>query len=151
MLFRSNIGNVKGLELLNLCWTAIRDVPSSIALLKNLKNLYICRWKSSEFYSLPTTSLEWLGSVFPSLISASHVNPIISRRQMSSARGSRQPLQLLLPSLLGLQSLTNLHLSDCALLSIPNDIGCLSSLEYLNLSGNDFVFLPESMSQLSNL
>ena len=44
-----NIGNVKGLELLNLCWIAITDVPSSIALLKNLKHLYICRWKSSEF------------------------------------------------------------------------------------------------------
>ena len=70
---------------------------------------------------------------------------------MSLERGSQQPLQLLLPSLLGLQSLTNLHLGDCSLLSIPNDIGCLSSLEHLNLSGNDFVSLPESMSQLSNL
>nr|XP_023889975.1 TMV resistance protein N-like [Quercus suber] len=136
-----NIGNVKGLELLNLCWTAIRDVPSSIALLKNLKHLYICRWKSSKSYSLPT-SLELLGLVFPSLISASLVNPKTSHLMI---------LDLLLPSLSGLQSLTYLHLSDCSLLSIPNDIGCLSSLEYLNLSGNDFVSLPESMSQLSNL
>ena len=70
---------------------------------------------------------------------------------MSSKCGSRQPLQLLWPSLLGLQSLTYLHLSDLNLLSIPNDICCLSSLEQLNLSGNDFVLLPESMSQLSNL
>ena len=79
------------------------------------------------------------------------MDPIISAHQMSSERGSPQPLQLLLPSLSGLQSLTYLHLSDCSLLSIPNDIGCLSSLEHLNLSGNDFVSLPESMSQLSNL
>ncbi|KAL4597629.1 hypothetical protein ACB092_11G002900 [Castanea dentata] len=143
-----NIGNVKGLELLNLCWTTIEDVPSSIALLKNLKHLYICRWRSSS-YSLPT-SLELLGLVFPSLISSSPVNLIISGL-MSYKRGSWQHLQLLLPSLSGLQSLTYLHLSDCSLLSIPNDIGCLSSLEHLNLSGNDFVSLPESMSQLSNL
>ena len=136
-----NIGNINGLELLNLCWTAIRDVPSSFALLKNLKHLYICRWKSSEFYSLPTTSLDLLGLVFPSLISAS---------PLSSERGFRRHLSLE-NSLLGLQSLTHLHLSDLNLLSIPNDIGCLSSLEQLNLSGNDFVFLPESMSQLSNL
>ncbi|KAL4597619.1 hypothetical protein ACB092_11G002700 [Castanea dentata] len=145
-----NLGNVKGLELLNLCWTAIEDVPSSIALLKNLKHLYICRWKSFESYSLPT-SLELLGLVFPSLISSSHVKPIISRRKMSSKCGSWQPLRLLSPSLSGLQSLTYLHLSDCSLQSIPNDIGCLSSLGHLNLSGNDFFSLPESMSQLSNL
>uniref|UniRef100_A0A7N2LM62 TIR domain-containing protein n=1 Tax=Quercus lobata TaxID=97700 RepID=A0A7N2LM62_QUELO len=145
-----NIGNVKGLELLNLCWTAIRDVPSSIALLKNLKHLYICRWKSAESYSLPR-SLELLGLVFPSLISASHVDPTILGSRMSSKRDSQQPLQLLLPSLSGLQSLTYLHLSDCSLLSIPNDIGCLLSLEHLNLSGNDFVSLPKSMCRLSNL
>ncbi|XP_030965651.1 TMV resistance protein N-like isoform X1 [Quercus lobata] len=145
-----NIGNVKGLELLNLCWTAIRDVPSSIALLRNLKHLYICRRESTESYSLPI-SLEQLGLVFPSLISANHVNPITVANRMHSTCCSQQPLQLLLPSLSGLQSLTYLHLSDLNLLSIPNDIGCLSSLEHLNLSGNDFVSLPESMSQLSNL
>ena len=144
-----NIGNVKGLELLNLCWTDIIDVPSSIALLKNLKQLYICRWKSSKSYSLPT-SLERIGLVFPSLISASHVNPIISAHQMSSGHGSWPPFQLLFLSLPGLQSLTYLHLSDLHLFSIPNDIGCLSSLEHLNLSGNNFVSLPKSMSQLSN-
>ena len=142
-----NIGNVKGLELLNLCWTAIRDVPSSIALLKNLKHLYICRWKSSESYSLPR-SLELLGLVFPSLISTSDVNPLISTSDVNPKTSAHQ---LLLLSLSGLQSLTYLHLSDLNLLSIPNDIGCLSSLEHLNLSGNDFVSLHESMSLLSNL
>ena len=37
-----NIGNMEGLEVLNLCWTAIKEVPSSIVLLKNLKQLRIC-------------------------------------------------------------------------------------------------------------
>ncbi|XP_050245521.1 disease resistance protein RPV1-like isoform X1 [Quercus robur] len=142
-----NIGNVKGLELLNLCWTAIKEVPSSIVLLKNLKHLYICRF--SKFYSLPT-SLELMRLALPSLISASHLKAMILH-QRSLEYVSVQFPQPLLPSLSGLQSLTYLHLSDCNLLSIPNDIGCLSSLEHLNLSGNYFVCLPESMSQLSNL
>ena len=34
---------------------------------------------------------------------------------------------------------------------IPNDIGCLFPLQHLNLSGNDFVCLPESINLLSNL
>ena len=144
-----NIGNVKGLELLNLCWTAIKEVPSSIVLLKNLKHLYICRWKSSEFYSLPT-NLELMGLVFPSLISLpTSRHPL--RELLHSFNSLPTNPHPLLPSLLGLQSLTYLHLSDCDLWSIPNDIGCLSSLEHLNLSGNSFASLPESISQLSNL
>ena len=145
-----NIGNVKGLELLNLCWTAITEVPSSIGLLKNLKHLYICRWQSFESYSLPT-SLELMGLVLSSLISTSHVKPIILHQTSSEYVSMQRVTQPLLPSLLGIQSLTYLHLSDLSLLSIPDDIGCLSSLEHLNLSGNGFVSLPKSMSQLSNL
>ena len=144
-----NIGNVKGLELLNLCWTAITEVPSSIVLLKNLKHLYFCRWNFFESYSLPT-SLELMGLVLPSLISASHVKAILHRTS-SEFVSMQRVTQSLLSSLLGIQSLTYLHVSDLDLLSIPDDIGCLSSLEHLNLSGNLFVSLPESMSQLSNL
>ena len=58
---------------------------------------------------------------------------------------------LSLPSLSGLQSLTDFHISYCDLSLIPNDIGYLSSLEFLDLSGNNFVSFPESMSRLSNL
>ncbi|XP_065638910.1 disease resistance protein RPV1-like [Quercus suber] len=189
----TNIGNVKGLELLNLCWTAIEEVPSSIVLLKNLKHLYICIWKSSEFYSLPT-NLELMGLVFPSLISlptSRHPTRELLYSFDSLAQRFERPFDSLprghpirnflhslgslaqdmepicpefvsfdslptnphplLPSLLGLQSLTYLHFSDCNLWSIPNDIGCLSSLEHLNLSGNSFASLPKSISQLSNL
>ena len=35
--------------------------------------------------------------------------------------------------------------------ALPIYIGCLSSLRELNLSGNNFVCLPESVNQLSNL
>ena len=61
------------------------------------------------------------------------------------------PISLSLTSLLGLCSLTKLDLSYCNLKSIPNDICCLFSLEDLNLSGNNFGCLPDSIAQLSFL
>ena len=64
---------------------------------------------------------------------------------------SPDPMSLLLASLSGLCSLTNLDLSYCDLKAITSDVGCLFSLEELNLSGNNFGCLLESISQLSNL
>ena len=116
-----NLGNAKGLELLNLSGKTIKEVPSSIFLLENLKELNIhgCNKRALYlFYSMPSDYV---------------------------------PVGQLLPSLSGLHSLRYLDLSDSILSSIPNEIGCLSSWEHLNLSGNNFVSLPESISQLSNL
>ena len=122
-----NLGNAESVEELDVSGTAIRHMPSSIGLLKNLKRLSLegCKGLSSSnkswyelipFYSKP--------------ISPNHVG---------------------LCPLLGLCSLIWLNLSDCNLKAIPNDIGSLFSLEYLNLDGNKFVCLPESIGQLSNL
>ena len=139
--------------MLNLCWTAIKDVPSSIVLLKNLKQLNIHGWKLSDFYSQPAS----LESVTPLQTSSIFLPTSPPRKRLLpsllyfSLPTNLVLMGLLLPSLLGLQSSTYLYLRDCNLSSIPNDIGCLSSLECLNLSGNNFVSLPESVSQLSNL
>ena len=108
-----NLGNVESLEDLYLSETAIRKVPSSIGLLKNLKRLHISRCKG--------------------LSSSPH------------------PIDLLLSSLSGATSLTHLYLDNCNLKAISNDIGSLFSLLLLDLSGNDFVCLPESIIRLSNL
>ena len=59
------------------------------------------------------------------------------------------PMDLLLPSLAG--SLTKLDLSYFYLKEIPDDIGCLFSLSKLDLRGNNFVCLPESIAKLSHL
>ena len=64
---------------------------------------------------------------------------------------SLDPMGMLEHSLIGLCSLTKLDLSYCNVQTIPNVLGCLSSLEHLNLRGNNFVCLPESIVQLSNL
>ncbi|XP_021834592.1 TMV resistance protein N-like [Prunus avium] len=53
----------------------------------------------------------------------------------------------------GLSSLTELNLSDCNLQegTITENLGCLFSLVSLNLSKNNFLSLPKSISQLSKL
>uniref|UniRef100_A0A1J3GQ11 TMV resistance protein N n=1 Tax=Noccaea caerulescens TaxID=107243 RepID=A0A1J3GQ11_NOCCA len=48
-------------------------------------------------------------------------------------------------------SLTELKLINLNILTIPDDIGQLQSLEKLDLSGNDFKSLPTSMTNLSRL
>ncbi|TXG49055.1 hypothetical protein EZV62_024930 [Acer yangbiense] len=60
---------------------------------------------------------------------------------------------LRLPSLAGLHSLKSLVLSGCNLSerTLPNDLDSLASLEKLDLSRNNFVNLPESISRLPKL
>ncbi|KAH0750703.1 hypothetical protein KY290_029935 [Solanum tuberosum] len=53
----------------------------------------------------------------------------------------------------GLRSLKILNLNFCNIIDggLPEDIGCLSSLKELHLSGNDFEHLPGSIAQLGAL
>lgn len=55
------------------------------------------------------------------------------------------------PSFSGLSYLTELDLSCCNLIEIPQDIGCLSLLRSLDLRKNYFEYLPASMKHLSKL
>ena len=117
MLFRS-------VEL-DMSGTAIKVLPTSINLLKNLKGL--------SFYRCEGLSLK-------------SSNKLISFRQRSL-----YPIGMLVHSLSSLHSLTYLNLRFCNLQSIPDEIGYLSSLLQLHLEGNNFICLPESLIQLSNL
>ncbi|GKD72171.1 NB-ARC domains-containing protein, partial [Tanacetum coccineum] len=47
--------------------------------------------------------------------------------------------------------LKSLNLSYCDLVQVPDSIGDLSCLKYLDLKGNNFTSLPGSFSQLSHL
>nr|XP_023881032.1 TMV resistance protein N-like [Quercus suber] len=124
-----NLGNIEGLEELDGSRTAIKELPSSMVLLKNLKvlSLFGCVGLSSKSFNK------------------------LTRFPLMQSRRSLDPMGMLERSLIGLCSLTKLDLSYCNVQTIPNVLGCLSSLEHLNLKGNNFVSLPESIIQLSNL
>nr|XP_023919215.1 TMV resistance protein N-like isoform X2 [Quercus suber] len=124
-----NLGNVESLMELDVSRTAITGLPSSVVGLKNLKalSLYGCEGLS------PKSLKNFL------------TFPLMPRRR------SLEPICMLERSLSGLQSLTYLDLSYCNLPAISDVLGCLSSLIKLNLTGNNFIFLPKSIIQLSNL
>ncbi|KAJ4717283.1 Disease resistance protein [Melia azedarach] len=125
------LDKAENLEELDISGTAIRKPGSSISLLNNLKTLFR-RCKG------PPASTSWC-SRFPF--------KLMPKRNLD-------PTGLLLPSLLtGLSSLTELDLSDCNLVegAIPTDMCNLVSLEKLNLSRNNFVSLPETISCLPKL
>uniref|UniRef100_A0A7N2MFZ4 ADP-ribosyl cyclase/cyclic ADP-ribose hydrolase n=1 Tax=Quercus lobata TaxID=97700 RepID=A0A7N2MFZ4_QUELO len=121
-----NLGKIEGLEELDLSGTAITDLPSFVVHLKNLKGLSL-----SGCVGLSSNKL--------------------TRFPLMQLRRSPDPTGMLERSLIGLCSLTKLDLSYCDLQTIPNVLGCFSSLESLYLRGNNFVSLPESIIQLSNL
>ncbi|XP_022734259.1 TMV resistance protein N-like isoform X1 [Durio zibethinus] len=126
-----NLQHVEFLEELDLSKTAIRKPPSFIFQFKSLKVLSFngCKGPPSK-----------VRLNLPSLFN------VLQRRSSDS-------MALMLPSLSGLSSITNLNLSDCNLGegAIPSDIGCLSSLKVLDLSGNHFVYLPATLNRLSKL
>ena len=120
--------NMQRVMKLYLDGTAIKEIPSSIGLLKNLKVLSFggCKglssFKSTSCYDLlPFNSMP------------------------------KSPHPVGLSSILGLCSLTQLNLRDCKLRAIPDDIGCLFSLRGIDLRENSFVCLPDSIGGLCKL
>ncbi|XP_028782172.1 TMV resistance protein N-like [Neltuma alba] len=139
-----NIDENECLEELDLSRTAIREIPLSIVSLQNLKMLYLngCNGLSSTSNSL--------------------IRSLLSPVRRAFGYGIREaPTGLVFPSFIArLASLKKLIMRSCNLEggSIPNDLGCLPSLEVIDFSGNDFSNLPEgscvlppSFSRLSSL
>ena len=110
-----NLGNLEGLEELDVSGTAVREPPSSIFCLKNLKILSFqgCNGLSSKSWS-------WKNLLM---------------------RKTPYLIGLVLLSVLGLCSLTKLNIRNCNLQSIPSDIGCLFTLEKLDLSGPGYFLI----------
>ncbi|KAG7940981.1 hypothetical protein I3843_16G015000 [Carya illinoinensis] len=123
---------MKLLSELYLDGTAIEELPLSMQHLTGLTLLNLGECKKL--------------SVFPSEICCL---PALKTLILS---GSNHTLSLL-NFFSGLTSLVALDLSDCNLLdgALPDDLNCLSSLESLNLSRNNFTCLPDSISQLPKL
>ncbi|KAI4324071.1 hypothetical protein L6164_023636 [Bauhinia variegata] len=126
-----NLKEIKSLMEVNASGTAIAEVPSCILDLENLQELSFEGCKGLE----SKTWINW----FLELWSAPQVPMDFSFR---------------LPhSFCNLPMLRKLNLSYCNLSegSIPGDIECLYFLLSLDLSGNNFISLPNSISELSML
>ncbi|KAG8479612.1 hypothetical protein CXB51_029453 [Gossypium anomalum] len=126
-----NLQQVEFLEELDLSETSITEPPSFIFLLKNIKILSFNGRKGPSYKSRPS-----LPSLFK-VIQGRWTNPIAP----------------MLPLLSGLNSLRELKLRDCNLCEgdIPRDTSGLSSLTDLDLSGNNFISVPSSLTRLSKL
>ncbi|KAL2335663.1 hypothetical protein Fmac_016876 [Flemingia macrophylla] len=126
-----NLNDNETLEELNVSGTAIREVPSSIVHLKNLKRLYCIGCRGSTIsWTLP----------LPFGINIKFGNgPEVS------------PGLNLPPSISHLASIQILNLSYCSLSPsmIPNDLGAsMPSLKDLNLRGNSFGNVDAGISLL---
>ncbi|KAI7981039.1 TMV resistance protein N [Camellia lanceoleosa] len=126
-----HLGHMESLTELLVDGTTIKQLPVSIGLLKNLRTL------SLKGCNRQLTTKSWF-----SLISSW----VLPRKNADSIR-------FLPSSVSGLCSLTKLDLRDCNLSEgdFPADLRSLSSLQVLDLSGNNFCSLPCGFSHLSKL
>jgi Leucine-rich repeat (LRR) protein len=123
------LGNMMALKKLHADKTAITQLPASFCLLKNLETVSLSGCKGQSSKSLLSRFSSWI-----SLKSSS-------------------PTHLLPTSISGLCSLTRLNLNDCNLSEdgFPIDLGCLSSLENLDIGRNNFLILPHCIGHLPKL
>ncbi|KAJ9167396.1 hypothetical protein P3X46_022051 [Hevea brasiliensis] len=153
-----SIGLLERLVLLNMMnCKSLTALPSSLCNLKSLKvfnlsgcsNLEEMPDKIGDMTSLDVFDVAGIGST--SMPLAQPWDCLCPWWLMPKKPPPAMSFEL--PSLKGLCFLRRLNLSYCGLTdaTIPYDLSCFPFLEYLNLSGNDFVSLPASISQLSKL
>ncbi|XP_011012884.1 PREDICTED: TMV resistance protein N-like [Populus euphratica] len=123
------LGNMQVLTDLLLDGTYVQQLPSSTGILKKLKKLLVRRVR------LPIRTAPPLPPSLEELV----------------IKEERQPF--LPPSFSGLSSLTTLDISNRYLSNndISINLGSLSSLQDLNLAGNDFSELPAGIGHLAKL
>ncbi|PPS18115.1 hypothetical protein GOBAR_AA02457 [Gossypium barbadense] len=126
-----NSQQVEFLEELDLSETSITEPPSFLSQLKHLERLSFKGCKGPSYKSRPN---------LPSLFK------VIQGRRTN-------PMARMLPWLSVLSSLRILKLRDCNLCEgdIPLDFSGLSCLMNLDLSGNNFISIPASLTRLSKL
>ncbi|KAM7469055.1 hypothetical protein LguiA_007238 [Lonicera macranthoides] len=149
----SSIGHIP-----NLVWIDLRRcknlviLPGTLCTLKRLKSLILSG--CSKFKKLPEEigNLECLEELLLDGTAVTEPPPSIgclkNLKDLSFCKSSN----LVLPLVWGLNSLTQLNLTDCNLSegAIPVDLGSLVSLKELRLGGNNFENLP-CLNQLSQL
>ncbi|XP_057421464.1 disease resistance protein RPV1-like isoform X2 [Lotus japonicus] len=115
---------------INLPYTAIKELPSSLDFLVGLQTL--CLYGCRNLESLPNSICNL---------------KLLSKLDCSGCRNLTE-----IPNDIGrLSSLRNLQLHRTKIVNFPESIGHLSSLESLNASYTGIVNLPESIAHLSSL
>ncbi|XP_059307760.1 TMV resistance protein N-like [Lycium ferocissimum] len=160
----SNIGMLKSLVELNVSHCLKLEIlPEEIGDLESLVELDVSN--CSKLESLPEQIgdleiLETLDASYtlisqpPSSIVRLNKLKFLTFAKQKSQVGLNDGVYFVFPQMNeGLHSLERLDLSYCNLIDggLLGDIGCLSSLKELNLSGNSFEPLPRSISQLGAL
>lgn len=155
----SSIGLLSGLVSLNLrdC-KRISSLPSEIGNLTSLKflNLKGCSKLDHIEQSLRNAKrLEELDLSYTSISNAQSTVGRLKKLKVLRYEGLSFNVwhSLINYDTFCLKLLKSLSLKNCSLLeeNIPKDMHCLSSLEVLDLSGNNFVSLPDSLIQLKML
>ncbi|XP_057989347.1 disease resistance-like protein DSC1 [Hevea brasiliensis] len=148
----SSIGESKFLHELDFggC-SKLASLPDTICNLKSLTTLKVSGCVNLN--GLPENlgnleSLKWLcadESGITKLPSSKNQLRHLEALDCSRCKG------LILPSLTGLSRLGYLTLNNCQMLQLHDSLGSLTSLETINLRGNNIEFIPESIKQLSML
>ncbi|TXG68511.1 hypothetical protein EZV62_003446 [Acer yangbiense] len=115
----------------------LKSLPSSICKLKYLETL--CLFDCSNIDKLP--------EIPPSISCLKRLDSL----NFSGCKGENAVCLILPPNLLGLDNLRELHLSDCGITELPDNLGRLTSLETLYLDRNHFQSIPGSIINLSKL
>lgn len=170
-----SIESLDSIEVPNLNETAIEEPPSSIDHLtgpaelsmrecKNLRSLPTSIWRLKslqELYLEGCSNLEALPEIMEDVKNVDDLG--LAKMATKEFTSSIQHLRVLYLSscsklerfyfLKGLFSLVTLDLSNQDLTNgaIPSDLWCLSSLEYLNISGNNICHIPVAITQLCKL
>ncbi|KAL3747215.1 hypothetical protein ACJRO7_016055 [Eucalyptus globulus] len=135
---------MKHLTELALHGTAIRELPSSVANLVELKGLYL--EDCTDLKSLPC-SIYTLQHLERILVDGCSQVSKLPECLCESSDCTNFSLPLALPSII------NLNVQRCSLseLSFLKNLHCMSSLTILDLSENKFVSLPTCISQFTKL
>ncbi|CAF2096583.1 unnamed protein product [Brassica napus] len=170
----------ENVEVLLLDGTVIKKLPESIQSLRklgllNLKNCRKLKHLSSDLHKLKCLQELILSGcsqleVFPEieedmesleilLLDDTAISEMPNMMHLSNIKtfslcGTDSQLSVSMffsPPPLVCSRLTDLYLSSCSLYELPEDIGGLSFLQYLCLSGNGIEYLPQSFNQLHNL
>ncbi|KAF8036220.1 hypothetical protein BT93_C2049 [Corymbia citriodora subsp. variegata] len=135
---------MENLKELALHGTAIRELPSSVANLIELKRLYLEECTDLENLPCSLYTLQHLELILVDGCSQLSKLPECLRKSSDCTNFSL---------LLALPSVINLNVQRCSLseLSFLKNLHCISSLTILDLSENKFVSLPTCISQFTKL